>query len=241
MARTGKIARLPEHLRTELNERILANQPASKILPWLNDQLEVKQLLEEDFEGLSVNDENLHKWRIGGYAEWLTRRERVASIRELSNISIKLAEANGGAISEGAAAIAAGHILTTLESLDDLLRASSDQSDPSLPFVNSDPRARLETISTIVGDLTLAITRLRKGDSTNAQLKLNQDRLAQLDRQLALEREKFQRTTCELFIKWYDSEQARRIASSPASYADKVDQLGQQMWGDLWNLSDAKK
>jgi len=198
MARIGKIARLPESIRTELNLKLLAGEPAVRILPWLNGLLEVQQILETDFEGLHINDENLSKWRNGGYQDWLNRRERVSSIRELSGISVKLAEANGGNISEGAAAIAAGQILTVLERLDDLVKSADEKTDPGTPpSGGSDARDRLETISGIVGDLTLAITRLRKGDSTNAQLKLNQDRLAQNDAALQLARQKFEQQLAE--------------------------------------------
>jgi len=36
MTRTGKIARLTEEIRGEVNQRLLDGQKASAILPWLN-------------------------------------------------------------------------------------------------------------------------------------------------------------------------------------------------------------
>lgn len=52
--------------------------------------------------------------------------------------------------------------------------------------------------------------------------------------ELELARQKFQRETCEAFLKWYEDRQARDIAGSGASYADKIDRLGQLMFGEGW-------
>lgn len=52
--------------------------------------------------------------------------------------------------------------------------------------------------------------------------------------QLSLDRQKFQRETVELFLKWRQSKEAEAIASSNAPHAEKIEKLGQQMFGDLW-------
>ncbi|MEY4377274.1 MAG: hypothetical protein RJB26_1824 [Pseudomonadota bacterium] len=49
--------------------------------------------------------------------------------------------------------------------------------------------------------------------------------------QLALDREKFQRETCELFLQWSQDERAKAIANSPSSHAEKLDQLYLTMFG----------
>ena len=87
MSRKGKIARLPLAIREELNQRLLEGQSGGKILPWLNARPEVQAILAEDFEGLRVNDNNLSEWRRGGYAEWIARRERLDSTRELARFA----------------------------------------------------------------------------------------------------------------------------------------------------------
>lgn len=51
---------------------------------------------------------------------------------------------------------------------------------------------------------------------------------------LELSRQKFQRDTVELFIKWADNKQAMDLATSNAPRADKIEKLGQQMFGELW-------
>jgi hypothetical protein len=56
-----------------------------------------------------------------------------------------------------------------------------------------------------------------------------------LDRQgLALDRQKFQRETCELFVKWCENERAKEIANSSATNAEKIEQLGELMFGESW-------
>lgn len=52
--------------------------------------------------------------------------------------------------------------------------------------------------------------------------------------QLTLDRKKFQRDTCELFIKWYADEEAKKIMSSNMPTAEKTERLGQRMFGELW-------
>ncbi len=53
--------------------------------------------------------------------------------------------------------------------------------------------------------------------------------------QLSLDRQKFQRETAELFVKWSADAKARDIASSNLSHADKIEQLGQAMFGEDWS------
>jgi len=52
--------------------------------------------------------------------------------------------------------------------------------------------------------------------------------------ELDLSRDKFQRETCELFIKWSADQRAREITESPSSNSDKIESLGAIMFGDLW-------
>lgn len=54
------------------------------------------------------------------------------------------------------------------------------------------------------------------------------------DAQLKLDQQKFRRETCELFLKWYQDEEAKRIASSNTPNAEKVEKLGQRIFGELW-------
>lgn len=211
MSRKGKIARLPESIRNELNLRLLNGESGAKILPWLNELAEVKAVLEEDFEGLRVSDQNLSEWRKGGFAEWTARRERIAETKELAQFAADIAKAGNGSLSDGAAAIVAGKVLSLLEGLGDEKLTPDD----------------MEAV-------TLALSRIRKGDHNAEKLRLTTLRLDQTGELLELEKAKYQRQTCELFLKWRNDDRARTIADGPGSNDQKVEELGQAMFGDLW-------
>ena len=74
-ARRGKIARLPAHVRRQLNLRLENNQPADSILPWLNNLPETSQILADQFDGASITPQNLSEWRQGGFHQWLLLQE----------------------------------------------------------------------------------------------------------------------------------------------------------------------
>jgi hypothetical protein len=74
-ARNGKIARCPNAIREQLNQKLRDGLEAATILPWLNSLPEVQSVLAERFAGLPVNEVNLSAWRTGGYQDWLRRRE----------------------------------------------------------------------------------------------------------------------------------------------------------------------
>lgn len=52
-----------------------------------------------------------------------------------------------------------------------------------------------------------------------------------------LARQKFQRDTCNLFLKWNEDSRAQEIAASSGSNADKIEALGHIMFGDEWDES----
>jgi hypothetical protein len=56
------------------------------------------------------------------------------------------------------------------------------------------------------------------------------------EQNLALDRDKFIRETCELFLKWYGDEKARKIAESDAPNAKKIAQLRQTYFADVDEL-----
>lgn len=52
--------------------------------------------------------------------------------------------------------------------------------------------------------------------------------------ELRLAEERFKRETCELFLAWQADERAKEIAAGGASQAEKIEALGQLMFGDTW-------
>lgn len=73
-------------------------------------------------------------------------------------------------------------------------------------------------------------------ESANALFKSLMDylKVEQKAQELALDRQRFQRETVELFIRWSADEEARKLAASNVSNSDKTERLGQKLFGDLW-------
>lgn len=69
--RNGKIARLPLHLREQLNRRLQDGQQGKKLVAWLNALPEVRAITAEEFGGRPVREQNLSEWKQGGYRDWL--------------------------------------------------------------------------------------------------------------------------------------------------------------------------
>ena len=73
--RNGKLARLANSLREQLNQRLENGEPGDRLATWLNSLPEVQALLAADFGGEPVSRQNVSRWRRGGYRDWLARRE----------------------------------------------------------------------------------------------------------------------------------------------------------------------
>lgn len=233
--RQGKIARLPFAIREQLNLRILNGERGSTILPWLNGLPEVSRILEEDFEGLFVSDNNLTNWRQGGYEDWRKRRESIERTKELATYSISIAQAAGGNLTEGAAAILSGKVLEAIELLDGLLKPGADGQKPDLDA------ASITGMAEALAGLSESLTALRTGDQNNRRLRQNDEkleilrkRLAQTEEALQLAQKKFQRSSCELFVKWFDDQRVKGILAGAEANDIKTEKLGQVIFGEDW-------
>jgi hypothetical protein len=65
MTRNGKIARLPAAIRTELNQRILDGEQGQPLVQWLNGLPKVQAVLQGQFDGHAITENNLSQWRNG--------------------------------------------------------------------------------------------------------------------------------------------------------------------------------
>jgi hypothetical protein len=82
----GKIARLPESIRIEVNQRIRDGHRYPDIAKWLNSQPEVGKVMAEQFKGHPVILENIAQWKKRGYLRWLQRQE-IAQLVSLAKLS----------------------------------------------------------------------------------------------------------------------------------------------------------
>ena len=83
-ARNGKIARLPEAVRAELNQHLLDGEQAVEILPWLDGLPVVQKVLQKHFDGQGITEENLSGWRHGGYQGWLQERSTAEAVSSIA-------------------------------------------------------------------------------------------------------------------------------------------------------------
>ena len=81
MSRVGKIARLPQYLREQLNRRIEDGEPGRDLVKWLNSCEEVQETLAEHFDGRPITEQNLSEWKQGGFKDWQRHQETRALAR----------------------------------------------------------------------------------------------------------------------------------------------------------------
>jgi len=81
MTRNGKIARLPQAVREELNRRLEDGEQGIRLVEWLNGLPEVKAVIDKDFEGVPITEINVSLWKRGGFLDWQAR-QRAESMLE---------------------------------------------------------------------------------------------------------------------------------------------------------------
>lgn len=224
----GKIERLPWELREQVCRKLRDSVPAAKICVWLNSLPEVLAILDEYFGEQPINAQNVTNFRQGGYQRWLSRQGKLDRTRELAAYAVNIATASGGTLADGASQIIAGNVLEVLEGLEEVKEAGAGPVGPEAR------QAQITAAAEAIDSLALAVSRLRKGDQNAEALRLARDRIAQAQEGLELEKRKFQRTTCELFVEWYANKKAGEIAGGTASNGEKIEALGSLIFGDLW-------
>lgn len=207
---TGKIARLSRAIRDELNRRLDDNQPASEILPWLNELPGVKEILAAQFSGAPVNEQNLSTWRYTGYRHWQQTQERFALIL--------LRSEDAAAVSHAAQPQARGAAALAADRLFQLLSTDTDEK-PSLPD--------LQKISS-------SAVALVKTEQHDARIQLAKDRLRLREEYLALRRDIHQRGAVSTMQRVLDDAQSKAIQSAPINNEAKIELLGRRHFGPKW-------
>lgn len=218
MARTGKIARLPREIREELNARLRDNESGQTLLEWVNSLEATQDVLKRHFGSEPISDANLSIWRQGGFAEWMTEQEQVHRIEKLSELSLRLARASGGNLSEGMLAIAAGKLQEAMEAGQDVEIGEDGEPVVTGPCLDK---------------LVKALTAVRGMELEKQKLDLKKIEVTQKGESLDLERAKFRRATAELFIDYCEDERAKHIALGAGTKDNKVAQLIQLWFGEM--------
>lgn len=96
---------MPRPIREELNRRLDNGEPGVRLLVWLNGLPEVQRVLNEDFAGREINEQNLTDWRNGGYLDWQAQQETLALTEELKANRKELTAASDGSLAECLASV----------------------------------------------------------------------------------------------------------------------------------------
>ena len=107
MARYGKIARLPRHIREELIRRMENGDSGVQLVAWLNELEEVRQVLKEAFGGQEISEQNLSAWKAHGYVELQAKQDSLALARELKADATELNAESAGELTNSLATVVA--------------------------------------------------------------------------------------------------------------------------------------
>lgn len=194
--RNGKIARLPKPVREELNRRLENGEPGRALVEWLNQHPQVRPVLEQQFQGRPINEQNLSEWRQGGFQDWLRHQEARAWVTRLAEEAEELEEdANGEAVSHRLASLLAAELARTAQAL--------LQETPS-------PRERWHCLR----ELLPALAALRRADHQAARLRMAEERMnqEQADRDAETERELHEARKSRLLARIWGTVEARLLA-----------------------------
>lgn len=90
MTRKGKIARLPQSIRDQINRRLENGEEAKQIAEWLNTLPEVTAVMAAEFGGQPINEPNLSHWKLGGYRDWEAQQEALEAARLFNSDAAEL-------------------------------------------------------------------------------------------------------------------------------------------------------
>ena len=211
----GKIGRLPEKVRAEVNQRLRDGQPASIILPWLNTLPEVRKILAQQFNGDEINDQNLTNWRQGGYADWLRRDDKNERLRLLAEHCRQAAD-SGGDVLQGSAAIAGGLLMEVIETL---------EPEVQRELIAEKPEKLVPLMS--------ALSSLMSARTAQERVEVAKQRNRQNDERLNLDRQKFEVVVCEKLLDWSERPEVRQVlAGDDTNRSEKIAQLRLAIFGD---------
>ena len=170
MTSTGKIARLPKHIRDQLNQRLEDGQTAEDILPWLNRLPECKKMLAEKFGSRPITPQNLSQWKNGGYQTWLRVQQACEQARLLSEQDDAFIAKDGLTIADRLGVLVAAQLLADFQTLDNI--PDADQ--------------RWKRFQNIVRELS----RLRREDNHGRRVRLAEGQWSEKRRRQAEQDEK---------------------------------------------------
>jgi hypothetical protein len=158
MTRNGKIARLPQPIREQINRRLRNGEEGKQIVEWLNGLPDARTVLEAEFEGQPINENNVSNWKLGGIRDWELQEEALEAVRRLGANAAELAQAAGSQLADQLAICLTARIAVALQQ----------------PDCDGDgPAGQLQRLRLLCADLVA----LRKGDHNAQRLRIEREKL----------------------------------------------------------------
>ncbi len=157
--RNGKIAKLPDDIQEELNQRMENAEEGPALLQWLNQLPEVQKTLKKEFEGVPISKQNLSEWRQGGFMEWHMRNELMAHADVLSTTCYEMDW------KMGETSLLAGNLVTVLAAhYARLLNTWDGEPDPKF-------EAKLRILRGLAKDIALLQKTARQADRQKSEFE----------------------------------------------------------------------
>jgi len=196
--RNGKIARLPRNIREQLNHKLDDGEPGGRLVGWLNALAEVQAVMEAEFDGRPINEQNLSKWRGGGYQDWQKQQERRTLVRQLTEDAKEL-DADAGGVEVG------NHLSAVLVA--ELAASARDR----LATI-TDPAERCARLQ----EFLHALARVRREDYLAGRLEIERERRAR-ERAGEKEEDDHRRESAREIAPWIQSFKRSMMADLYAS------------------------
>lgn len=148
-----------------------------------------------------VNAQNITDWRNTGYKDWLFDNQRAHNLRKYAETAHHIATATGGDPAAVGARILTARLL-------DMFEAAEEGT---------------------ALELSNAVAKLRKGENDAQKLALDTEKTQLARESLKLEKDKFKRATCEMFLKLNNDQKALSIADGPGTNEAKIKALLEYM------------
>lgn len=178
--------------------------PGPEVLEWLHEQPEAQEVLRRLFKGAAVTPQNLSDYRsCAEYTKWLESQQRLEDTQAKTKFVLGLSHDAGLELSDAADAVTTSRILELMET-----------SKPE------------EVVA-----LTEVFARLRKSSVERSAQALREKDAAVRQARLDLDREKFQKQTVEMFLKFAATKEAQDILGSGKSKTVQMDLLHELMFG----------
>ena len=198
--RIGKIARLPQAVREQLNQRLQDGEQGQRLLAWLNALPAVQAVLQSDFASEPITKQNLSQWRRGGYRDWQVHREAMAEIQQLIGNAQEFRQTSSVPLSDMLALTLVARYIVAANKL------------------KADDWQRLR-------ELCADLVELRKGDHSAERLRLERERLDLEQKQLTKLREEDYRAWADAhrdeICRCYQSPEARMNKLSTLMFGEK--------------------